>query len=108
MVPDAAFLQVSGGTGTPGSMLDSGPAVVPVTAKLPPAVVEELDRMATERGITRSALIRRIADAAVEGTLKLPSEDDLNAALQTQRLRANLRRHVAFMAATSPDGEPGS
>jgi hypothetical protein len=42
-------------------------AARPVSAKLPSELLVELDRIAAFRGVTRSFLLRELAEAAVEG-----------------------------------------
>ncbi len=46
----------------------------PATAKLPRELVNGLERLAEQRGISRGALIRRLADAVLRGDLQLQAE----------------------------------
>ena len=58
-----------------------------VTAKIPTRVVTTIDALARKRGVTRSALIREIAEAAVDGRVTFLDAEEKMARLLRARIR---------------------
>jgi hypothetical protein len=82
--------------------MDMGPATVTIAAKLPAGVASEFALLAEGRAITRSALVRAMIEGAVDGSLPLPSDGQIEqrelaktrARMQDSfRQQAELREH---------------
>jgi hypothetical protein len=72
-------------------MTDAPRSAPRLSFRVPISTLERLDALATELGITRTALVRRMVDAGLSGVplapAKLPTEDELLGVL-AERARA--------------------
>jgi len=73
---------------------DLGPATVTVAAKVPEVLADGIAALAAERGITRSSLMRELAEAALSGQLQIPSVEEIaqrDHERAVERLRLSVR-----------------